>query len=101
MLAAGVFGTVGGDIASHTLGGGTASLALVSLLAGVMIWSYGRASSIIAIYWLTIAVARTAGIAIGDWMAESQMLGLGLQLATVLTTATFIGMVFIWHPPRS
>lgn len=93
MLAAGVFGTVGGDIASHTLGGGTASLALVSLLAGVMIWSYGRASSIIAIYWLTIAVARTAGTAIGDWMAESQMLGLALRSRDGIERRGIVGAV--------
>src|SRR4051794_15276230 len=96
MLTAGVFGTVAGDICSHVVGQGTASLALAALLLGVLLAAGGRAAQNIALYWTTVAIARTAGTAIGDWLAENKSLNIGLPLATLATGITFVAVLILW-----
>lgn len=96
MLAAGVFGTVAGDVLSGIVGQGGASLALIGPLLVLMALQLragpGGARSL-ALYWLAVALARTTGTAIGDFLAESPMLGLGLPWASALTTAAFVAVV--------
>lgn len=99
MLGAGVFGTFFGDVAQHLIGQGTASLVLlVALLATLALWK-AQGTSRIWLYWLTLAVARTAGTAMGDWLAENETLALGLPLATAITGAIFASIVLFW--PRA
>ena len=74
MLTAGVFGTVMGDICEHAIGEGVASIVLTALLLAVLLAGRGRAAQIIALYWTTVAVARTAGTALSDWLAENKIL---------------------------
>jgi uncharacterized membrane-anchored protein len=97
MLTAGVFGTVVGDIASHFVGQGVASLVLGALLALVLLGGRGRAAEIIALYWTTVAVARTAGTAMGDWLAENKILHIGLPLSTLITGLVFVGVLVFWR----
>ncbi len=97
MLTAGVFGTVVGDICSHAVGEGMASLGLALLLLGVLAVGRGRAAQNIALYWTTVAVARTAGTAIGDWLAESKALNIGLPLCTLATGLVFVGILVLWR----
>lgn len=90
MLGAGVFGTVLGDLCSHIVGEGIASLGLMALLLiALAIWRAGGTAQV-WLYWLVIAVARTAGTAMGDWLAESPSVNIGLPLATSLTGVAFI-----------
>lgn len=91
MLLAGVFGTVTGDAMSHLIGQGLAAIVL-SVLLGAALWlrSRGAAASAIGWYWLTVACARTAGTALGDWLAENHTFNLGLPLCTALTLLTFM-----------
>lgn len=97
MLAAGVFGTAAGDVVSHVLGQGVASLALGALLvASLALWQRAPA---LAAYWLAVALARSAGTAIGDWLAESPITDLGLPLSSGLTTAVFV-LVVLWGQRR-
>jgi hypothetical protein len=44
-----------------------------------------------------IGVARTTGTAIGDWLAESKMLQVGLPVSTVLTGLAFVGVIVLWR----
>ena len=105
MLTAGVFGTVVGDICSHTVGQGWASIALGLLLGGVLMAGRRRSgasaialyATIVPLYWLTVAVARTAGTAMGDWLAENHILHLGLSVATLITGAAFAGTLVVWR----
>jgi uncharacterized membrane-anchored protein len=97
MLTAGVFGTVLGDVCSHTFGGGTASIGLGAMLAAALIWGPTGAGWSILHYWLTIAVARTAGTAIGDWLAGNKIMNLGLPLSTLLTGLAFAGVLLLWR----
>jgi uncharacterized membrane-anchored protein len=97
MLTAGVFGTVVGDICEHAIGEGVASVALTALLVGVLFAGRGRAAQIIALYWTTVAVARTAGTAIGDWLAENRFLHIGLSVSTLLTGIAFVAVLVIWR----
>lgn len=103
MLGAGVFGTVLGDLCSHVVGEGLASLGLGALLLITLaIWRAGGAAQI-WLYWLVIAVARTAGTAMGDWLAESPSANIGLPLATSMTAIAFIlcAMRTATRDPRS
>ncbi len=97
MLTAGVFGTVMGDICEHAIGEGVASLGLTALLLGVLLAGCGRAAQIISLYWTTVAVARTAGTAIGDWLAENKILHIGLPVSTLVTGIAFVAVLVMWR----
>jgi uncharacterized membrane-anchored protein len=102
MLAAGVFGTAAGDAITgalggpHAMGGVYASLALAATLA-VVLWS-GRGGRIQTLfyYWLAICVARTAGTAIADMLAENETLDIGLPVATLVTGTVFVLVLILW-----
>jgi uncharacterized membrane-anchored protein len=97
MLTAGVFGTVVGDICSHAVGEGVASLILAALLFVVLLAGRGRAAQVIPLYWTTVAVARTAGTAMGDWLAENKLLPIGLPLSTLITGIAFVAVLVLWR----
>ena len=97
MLTAGVLGTVLGDDCSHLIGQGAASVALGTLLGIALMLPQGGAASIGA-YWTTVAIARTAGTAIGDWLAEGKLLNIGLPASTALSGITFVAILMIWRP---
>ncbi len=99
MLSAGVFGTVVGDIAQHVFGQGEAAIGLAALLAASLALWRVRGASRIWIYWLTVAVARTAGTALGDFLAENDRLAIGLPVATLITGIAFVSILLFW--PRS
>ncbi|RDS81608.1 hypothetical protein DWU98_10275 [Dyella monticola] len=96
MLGAGVFGTVLGDIVEHAIGEGIAAIVLFALYAVTLRSVWHRAARLVLFYWLTVAVARTAGTAIGDWFAESKAIGLGLPLCTLLSGVAFAAVILLW-----
>ena len=98
MLSAGVFGTVAGDIGEHRIGEGVSAVATTVLLLGVLLAGRGRAARILTLYWITVAVARTAGTAIGDWLAENKIVHIGLPFSTLLSGITFIAILTLWRP---
>jgi uncharacterized membrane-anchored protein len=100
MLTAGVFGTVFGDVCSHLVGQGVASIALGLILGLVLLAARTRAAGTLFLYWGTVAVARTAGTAIGDWLAENTVLHLGLPLSTLITGCTFVALLLMWRSRR-
>ncbi len=100
MLAAGVFGTAAGDYFAHLYGQGPASLGL-SLALALALLAFRRAPlAPVAGYWLVVCVARTAGTALGDLLADSKSLNLGLPLCTALTGAAFCGLLLAWRSAR-
>ena len=99
MLTAGVFGTVVGDIFEHRIGEGVSAVMLSAVLLAVLFAGRGRAARIIALYWTTVAVARTAGTAIGDWLAENRIVHIGLPLSTLLSGVAFIAVLVLWRNP--
>ena len=101
MLGAGVFGTVLGDICSHAVGKGAASVGLDVLLALALFARSRAAAKTVALYWLTVAVARTAGTAMGDWLAETKALHIGLPLSTLLTGIAFTATLLLWRSRRA
>jgi uncharacterized membrane-anchored protein len=90
MLGAGVFGTAVGDMAEHAWGEGTASIALAVLLGLVLLIWRARPAERLWLYWLAVAAARTAGTAMGDFLAEGDRVNLGLPLATLITGTAFV-----------
>jgi uncharacterized membrane-anchored protein len=100
MLTAGVFGTVLGDLCEHLFGENAAALGLTILLAVALLAWRKFAFGALAGYWLTVAVARTTGTAIGDWLAESPIPNLGLPLSTVITGAALAAVLILWPGGR-
>jgi uncharacterized membrane-anchored protein len=54
----------------------------------------------IGLYWLTVATARTAGTAIGDWLAENKIMSIGLPISTLLTGCVFVAVLMLWQRRR-
>jgi len=100
MLTAGVFGTVLGDLCQHVFGENQATIGLVLLLAVTLLAYRKFAFSALAGYWLTVAVARTTGTAIGDWLAESPIPNLGLPLSTLITGTALAAVLILWPGGR-
>jgi len=100
MLTAGVFGTVLGDLCQHVFGENQATLGLTILLAATLLAYRTFAWGALAGYWLTVAVARTTGTAIGDWLAESPIPNLGLPLSTVITGSALAAVLILWPGGR-
>jgi uncharacterized membrane-anchored protein len=96
MLSAGVFGTFFGDVAQHVIGQAAAAFALALLLLATLFLWRAQGASRIWIYWLTVAVARTAGTAMGDFLAESDALAIGLTVATLITGTLFVLILIVW-----
>jgi uncharacterized membrane-anchored protein len=92
MLVAGVLGTVLGDDLEHFLGDGPAALSLAAILGFTLLVTRGWRASVLA-YWAAVAVARTAGTALGDGLAD----GRGLPLSTLLTGSAFVAVLLLWR----
>ena len=97
MLTAGVFGTVLGDYAQKLLDRGMAAAVLTVVLAVALLIRRRPLLRAVYAYWLVIGVARTTGTAIGDWLAGSKMLKLGLPLSTLLTGIAFVAVLVLWR----
>lgn len=98
MLVAGTFGTVLGDLCSHVLGGGRASLILTAIL--VLVLNLRGWHTFLApgyYYWFVIAIVRSAGTVVGDWIAENQQLHIGLPASTLYTGGGFVVTLVLWH----
>ena len=100
MLVAGVFGTVLGDLFERLVGEGAAAIGLaVVLAAALLLFRKGSMNAVLA-YWLTVGAARTAGTAIGDWLAENKAIDIGLPLCTLITGAAFVAVLLLWRGRR-
>jgi uncharacterized membrane-anchored protein len=97
MLAAGVFGTVAGDICSHHFGQGLSAICLASMLPILLTVMKSRGAVSVGAYWCAVALARTAGTCIGDWLAENKMLHIGLPVSTLLTGTLFVAILLAWR----
>lgn len=96
MLSAGVFGTFFGDVTQHWIGQSPAAFLFLALFAvAVAIWRVFGAKHL-WVYWLTLAVARTAGTAGGDFLAENKSLAIGLPLSTLGTGVILILVLLLW-----
>lgn len=100
MLFAGVFGTVLGDVVSHYYTEANASLGLGLLLAVILLGRWQGIVAAIPGYWLTVSVARTAGTAMGDWLAENKIFDIGLTVSTFITGLVFVGILVLWRSGR-
>ena len=100
MLTAGVFGTVLGDLCQRLFGENIATAGLTLVLAVALAVYRKSFFGALASYWLTIAVARTTGTAIGDWLAESPIVNWGLPLATMITGAALAAVLILWRGGR-
>ena len=96
MLTAGVLGTVAGDQAQFLVGDIAASIALSLVLTAILAVRGSGAGTTFG-YWATLALARTAGTAIGDLLAERESLRIGLTLSTAITGTAFVALLLLWR----
>ncbi|MCW6509347.1 hypothetical protein [Lichenifustis flavocetrariae] len=90
MFVGGVFGTVGGDMVSHSVGLFlSATLLTVLLLAVIRVRNLAAPTAMVG-YWCVVLAERAAGTAMGDWLAKSRGLNLGLPVSIVLTTSVLL-----------
>ena len=101
MLAAGVFGTILGDYFEHLIGEGVALIVLSVALVPVLLVYWNSVVPSLFLYWATISAARTTGTAIGDWLAENDMLQIGLPICTAATGAVFVAVLVLWRDGRN
>lgn len=101
MLGAGVFGTVLGDICQHGFGQGTAAMALTFVLLVTLFAGFRYAAKVTAVYWTLVTVARTTGTALGDFLAENDVLKLGLPIATLISGLAFVGVLVLWRSSKA
>ena len=90
MFAAGLFGTVAGDLIHHHVGLYNASAMLCAMLAGLVVLRENRATSPMLLYWSIVMAERCAGTAVGDALASHRGVGLGLMLASACTMAVLL-----------
>jgi uncharacterized membrane-anchored protein len=100
MLTAGIFGTVFGDLCEHLANEDIAAIGLAVVLAVTLIAYRKFFVSALAAYWFVVAVARTTGTAIGDWLAESPIINLGLPLSTTISGLTLAAVLILWPGRR-
>jgi uncharacterized membrane-anchored protein len=97
MLGCGVFGTVLGDVCEHKFGEGFSAIALTAILLVILMAWGKKAVGAMAMYWTIVAVARTAGTGIGDWLADEKFYKIGLSLSTLITGLVFVGVLLFWR----
>ena len=103
MVIAGTLGTVIGDFTSYGLHLGTrnASVILGAFLAVVFYVGSRGLFARLSYYWFAIVAVRAAGTAIGDYLAGSRALNLGLPLSTLCTGLLFAVTVLVWKDRTS
>jgi uncharacterized membrane-anchored protein len=90
MFIAGVFGTIFGDLVAHATTFFVAFLTLGVALALVVYARRRFAPAAIIGYWAIVLVERAAGTPLGDWLDSRHGLGLGLPIASTITTALLL-----------
>jgi uncharacterized membrane-anchored protein len=95
MMLAGVLGTLAGDFASFRLHLTPPGAAVVVGALVAMTLTIGRRGQILApsLYWITVALIRTAGTAAGDALAHA----LSLTWSTLLTGLAFLVPVIAFY----
>lgn len=96
MFAAGVFGTVAGDLTNRTVGVLASAAVLSALLVLVLLVRARRFPGIMLAYWVAVLAERAAGTPVGDGLASRHGVGLGLPVATACTAALFAAAL-LWR----
>ena len=101
MFIAGTLGTVIGDYCSHDLhlGDAWASMLLSPILGLLFVTARNGLLRSLWFYWLTVAMVRAAGTAVGDLVSGRNMLG--LPLSTLVTGALFVTLLVLWKQPAT
>lgn len=93
MFVAGVFGTVAGDLVSHTIGLYAACATLCPLLVAVLLIRQSVASRSVLLFWVIVMTERCAGTALGDSLASRHALGLGIWIASLCSVGLTVAIV--------
>jgi hypothetical protein len=82
-------------LGSHAPAGRAAASILLSPILGLLfVVARGGLLGSLWFYWLTVAMVRAAGTAVGDLVASRGMLG--LPLSTLVTGVIFVGLLIAW-----
>ncbi len=98
ILTSSVLGTAMGDYLEPLLSGsGYASLMLVPLFALTVIIKQKAKLGNEVFYWIPLVLARTAGTAVGDYLAGSEGLGFGAGMVSVCTAIALAGLLIAYR----
>ena len=96
MFIGGVFGTVAGDLAAHSIGLFPALIALGVALVVVIVSRSLIAPIAMVGYWCIVLAERAAGTPAGDWFASRRGLALGLPIALAGTGAVLLAALWLY-----
>lgn len=91
MLVAGIFGTTGGDLSSHTFGLHPAAILLPAILLAALALRGALFPAALPAYWCAILAERAAGTPVGDSLAHA----IGLTQATGTTLLLFVATIAV------
>jgi len=107
ILIVSTFGTALGDFISSDLGLGVklGTLFLVTVLAVVQVFEISSRNTNKARYWVIIAVVRTTGTVLGDYLTSEEGLNLGFAAGASLSSLLLVILLFLplkweFHHPR-
>lgn len=90
MALAGLFGTVAGDLMSHTTGLFVSSGVLTVVLLALLAVRAGLFPFMLLAYWIVVLAERSAATPVADMLDSRRGLALGLPLAMVITLSGFL-----------
>lgn len=93
----GVFGTVFGDLTSHSIGMFPALIVLGTCLVAVVLVRGALAPTSMLGYWCIVLAERAAGTPTGDWFASRRGLGLGLPAALLCVGVALIAALWLYQ----
>jgi uncharacterized membrane-anchored protein len=93
----GVFGTVFGDLISHTIGMFPALIILGACLLVVILVRGALAPTSMLAYWCIVLAERAAGTPAGDCFASRRGLGLGLPVALLCVGAGLVAALWLYQ----
>jgi uncharacterized membrane-anchored protein len=95
MLAVSVFGTTFGDFVGDDMGFGLAKASLsLGVLLAVVLFVQARARNANEMgYWAVIALVRTAGTCIADYVTEEEGLNLGFGFTAALIATLLLSIL--------
>jgi uncharacterized membrane-anchored protein len=97
----GVFGTVFGDLTSHTIGMFPALITLGGCLIAVVLVRGALAPTSMLGYWCIVLAERAAGTPAGDWFASRRGLGLGLSVGLLCVGGGLVAALWLYQRTKS
>jgi uncharacterized membrane-anchored protein len=95
MALAGLFGTVAGDLTSHTTGLFVSSSVLTAVLLLILAARALLFSGTLLAYWVAVLAERSAATPVADLLDSHRGFALGLPLSMAITLTLFLAALVL------